>query len=471
MNRLVLVFAAAAVSCTPSGTALVSKRVGAGGGTLELPDATLTVPAGALSAEVEISIGRTRAAAPQGYAARSALFSLQPDGTAFSTPATLTLKFTGSADGLTVFLSDGASAWTDIGGAVSGDAITAQVSHFSIAFAGTQAVADGGGGDAGADGGGGGGAGGCSACEEIYATASEIVAIDADDTHAYFSTGAALEKVAATGGGTTGVATGTGIADLRVAGADVFYVLRNAVGDTTTGEVRRAPSAGGGSAVVLADALANPGGLQLNATDVLFGHRTGNSHVLSRATRTASGTGTTAQIASNAFPGTPANIQATATHVWWAIHMTSGSYHTALLDAALPGPGTAGIENASFGGSGVQGVALAGDQVIVTIDNVVRKRPQSGSGFTTIYTSTANQGRLTRLVADATRLYWIEDYFDGTDGASKIMSSAHDGTGAAALADGFVPEARLLAQNATHLFAVTAWGPNEPNWKIWRVAK
>lgn len=122
----------------------VTRTIGPQGGKVEISGATLVVPAGALDREVDVTLSRTSDAAPAGYAAQSPLFSLEPSGLTFLSAAELTLDFTGGTDGLAVFLSAAAGGgYERLAGTVSGQHITAGITHFSTTFAGSQSAGTG----------------------------------------------------------------------------------------------------------------------------------------------------------------------------------------------------------------------------------------------------------------------------------------------------------------------------------------
>jgi hypothetical protein len=102
------------------------------GGTLATPSgsASLAVPAGALAADVELTV--TVAAAAGGTA--SPVYDFGPEGTTFQTPATLSLQFDAPVpEGKKAVLGlevDG--AWQEVpGSSASGNVVTGSVSHFS----------------------------------------------------------------------------------------------------------------------------------------------------------------------------------------------------------------------------------------------------------------------------------------------------------------------------------------------------
>ena len=114
------------------GQSFSSKVTAAAGGTLTTGSgkATLDVPAGALAADTELTV---KVMASESGTAGS-VYEYGPTGTAFSTPATLSIKYAGSpGSGKKAVLgtySDG--KWVEIAGSsASGGVVTGQISHFS----------------------------------------------------------------------------------------------------------------------------------------------------------------------------------------------------------------------------------------------------------------------------------------------------------------------------------------------------
>ena len=121
----------------------------ADGGTLETASgsAKLTVPAGALDEDLELSVTTVATAGfPDGDKLGSLGFEFGPDGTTFSTPVTIALAFDGTvpADHKAVLavLEDG--AWTEVeGSGLAGGMVSGETDHFStyiILFVGDTAT-------------------------------------------------------------------------------------------------------------------------------------------------------------------------------------------------------------------------------------------------------------------------------------------------------------------------------------------
>lgn len=115
--------------------------IGPSGGTFDDGSGVkVTVPARALSINVQISATRTNAPATSGYGALSNLYDFQPAGLTFSQPVTVTLPLpSGVPANVTIYWSQkgNSSAYDDVNGVVTGSSISAQVTHFSTGFVGT----------------------------------------------------------------------------------------------------------------------------------------------------------------------------------------------------------------------------------------------------------------------------------------------------------------------------------------------
>ncbi len=115
----------------------VTSAVGPEGGTVTTTGAELTIPAGALDQEVEIAITTTVEEAPSGFLGSSAVFQFEPDGLVFAQPVAARIDFTGDGTDLDLIWStaDG-SGYQAMGGAVDGQSVVADITHFSRGFAG-----------------------------------------------------------------------------------------------------------------------------------------------------------------------------------------------------------------------------------------------------------------------------------------------------------------------------------------------
>jgi alpha-tubulin suppressor-like RCC1 family protein len=134
---------AAVLACAPVSSTVT---IGAAGGSVTAGALQITIPAGALAADTEITVSATGQSAPAGTDARSAIFQLEPDGQTFAVPVTVALTFTGGAAGVNLFHSNSGGGYDNIGGTVSGSLISGQIGHFSTVFAGVITPGSGGGG-------------------------------------------------------------------------------------------------------------------------------------------------------------------------------------------------------------------------------------------------------------------------------------------------------------------------------------
>lgn len=118
-----------------------TELIGPEGGTVTANGVTLTIPPGALTEPVEISIDTTSATPPQDVTALSSFYEFGPAGTQFLVPATVTI--TGAAAlpaGAKVYWSraGGAPGFDALSATVVGLSASAQVSHFSVGFIGAE---------------------------------------------------------------------------------------------------------------------------------------------------------------------------------------------------------------------------------------------------------------------------------------------------------------------------------------------
>jgi hypothetical protein len=117
------------------GTA-VTQTVGASGGTVRAEGAVLTIPAGALASDVQISLARNAAPVPAGFTALSPVFSFKPDGTTFLSPATLVLTLTTSGANPTIFSSQSAGGYAALSTTVSSKSVSAAIDQLGNCFVG-----------------------------------------------------------------------------------------------------------------------------------------------------------------------------------------------------------------------------------------------------------------------------------------------------------------------------------------------
>jgi len=117
--------------------------VGPEGGAIELGDATVAIPAGALAEEVEVVVTVVPDAAPSAFAAYSPIYRFGPAGQTFASPATVTLPFRGGAETATIFWTASPDGpYTPLRTTVRDGLATAEITHFSRAFVGSGCRGD-----------------------------------------------------------------------------------------------------------------------------------------------------------------------------------------------------------------------------------------------------------------------------------------------------------------------------------------
>jgi hypothetical protein len=130
----------AAVACGGEDTQGSSQTtvIAATGGTVTAGGATLVIPAGALSQDTTITVTTSSPSSslPDSSTVKGSVFDFGPDGTTFSTPATLTLPMVGTPAtnerAVISFLDPVANQWVDATATVTGAQISAPVSHFTV---------------------------------------------------------------------------------------------------------------------------------------------------------------------------------------------------------------------------------------------------------------------------------------------------------------------------------------------------
>jgi hypothetical protein len=130
-----------------SGLERAKATVGPAGGTISAGGALLSIPPGALAADTEIAMSVSADPAPAGFAAYSPLYRFEPEGLAFTEPASISIPFSIPAGGdpnnpgndprlATIFWSRrGASGFERTAAKIAGGVATASVTHFSAGFA------------------------------------------------------------------------------------------------------------------------------------------------------------------------------------------------------------------------------------------------------------------------------------------------------------------------------------------------
>lgn len=112
----------------------VDAIIGAEGGTLRLGDLELTVPPGALADAMTLSAGCESSPLPEGMEAQSPIYVLEPEGTVFALPVSVSITAPGAAPESAIFWSarDRSDELELAPTTRDGDTFTAEGMHFSI---------------------------------------------------------------------------------------------------------------------------------------------------------------------------------------------------------------------------------------------------------------------------------------------------------------------------------------------------
>lgn len=113
--------------------------IGAAGGTVEVGDLRLDIPAGALTSDTEITVvAEARSGAPDTFTAYSPIYRFEPEGLTFAAPVQVVLPFAGNHEVATVFWTQaGEEAFAALETSAEGGLARAEIQHFSKAFVGT----------------------------------------------------------------------------------------------------------------------------------------------------------------------------------------------------------------------------------------------------------------------------------------------------------------------------------------------
>ena len=126
-----------------------TSTVGPEGGSVAIAGAELVIPAGALDAEVAITIEATAEEIPGGFVGSSPVFRFEPDGLVFAEPVAATIEFAGDGGGLDLIWStEAGDGYEAMGATTDGQMMVGAITHFSQGFVGRH---DPGSGDACAD--------------------------------------------------------------------------------------------------------------------------------------------------------------------------------------------------------------------------------------------------------------------------------------------------------------------------------
>ncbi len=114
--------------------------IGSEGGELALPEGgRLTVPPGALDAEVAISVSVVSTPEIPGFEPVGPVYHFEPEGTTFAVPATVELPFDGDGEALVALWTDPDGSWTQLAATVGDGVLVAEVEHFSEGTAAKKA--------------------------------------------------------------------------------------------------------------------------------------------------------------------------------------------------------------------------------------------------------------------------------------------------------------------------------------------
>ena len=138
-DRSAVLIAIVTVACGggETQTSFQTRVSAATGGTVTAGDATLVIPAGALSQDttITVTISSPGSSLPESSTVKGEIYDFGPNGTTFSTPATLTLPMTdtpaANERAVISFLDPVTDQWVDLTSTVTGAQISAPISHFT----------------------------------------------------------------------------------------------------------------------------------------------------------------------------------------------------------------------------------------------------------------------------------------------------------------------------------------------------
>jgi len=116
--------------------------VGADGGVITFEGLSISIPAGALSEEVEITVEKAKVEPTGDFTRLSAVYEFGPDGLQFLLPVAVTIPFTGAPSDPGIYWASSGAPFERIGGSVEGGAVIAEVTHFSQGFVGEEKEPD-----------------------------------------------------------------------------------------------------------------------------------------------------------------------------------------------------------------------------------------------------------------------------------------------------------------------------------------
>ncbi len=141
MKACFLFVFAFSAGCGGSSGVNITKTVGAAGGTVSHSDGTsVAIPMGALSGDANITVSSVDATAPAGTVLVGPAYDFGPEGTAFSTPVTITLPFdmakipTGrSASDIRIYTAArGSTQYTQLSTTLMSGTVSTETSHFTV---------------------------------------------------------------------------------------------------------------------------------------------------------------------------------------------------------------------------------------------------------------------------------------------------------------------------------------------------
>ncbi len=133
-----------AAGCSSEPTVVgTTSTIGTEGGSVNVDDLVLTIPAGALTRPTSITITRTSDVAPNGFVALTPIYRFSPDGLTFAQPARVSFAQPASAPNATIVWSAG-TTFEALATQAVGGRLEAEVIHFSSGFVAIPPVVDGG---------------------------------------------------------------------------------------------------------------------------------------------------------------------------------------------------------------------------------------------------------------------------------------------------------------------------------------
>ncbi len=123
-------------SSAPDASETVTQTVGASGGVVKVPGAVLTIPAGALAGDTEISIDPNAGPVPSGYTGLTSLFVFGPAGTTLLQPATVEFSLAAPGTNPTVFWSNASGGFDGLDTTSTVTTASATITRLGSGFVG-----------------------------------------------------------------------------------------------------------------------------------------------------------------------------------------------------------------------------------------------------------------------------------------------------------------------------------------------